>query len=132
MSNLQKHLDDCHFDKYFKKLSKKLKGKSIIIYGAGALFQHIKKNYDLSNFNIIGISDNKYLNEQEGQEDLGYKIIPKEKLENYDADVVLLGVQNYVNILCDFASGIYKNKKTKIYPLVRIPLLTCLKEIWCK
>ena len=130
MNTLEEHLKYCDFDKYFKKLVKKLKGKTIIIYGSGTLFQHIQKNYDLFELNIIGISDGKYLLEQEGQEDLGYKIIPKEKLEDYDVDVVLLGLQNYISVLCDFASEIYKGKKTKIYPLVKIPLWKCLKDIW--
>lgn len=132
MRTLEEHLKFCRFDKYYKKLIKKLKGKTVIIYGTGSMFQYILKNYDLSTLNIIGISDNKYLLEQEGQEDLGYKIIPKEKLADYDADYVILGLQNYINILCDYASTIYKNKKTKIIPLVRIPLWECLKEIWLK
>ena len=130
MKTLDEHLKFCKFDKYFKKLVKKFKGKTIIIYGTGSLFQKIQKEYDLSQLNIIGISDSKYLLEQEGQEDLGYKIIPKEKLEDYEVDVVLLGLQNYIGVLCSFASEIYKEKKTKIYPLVRIPLWKCLKDIW--
>lgn len=130
MNTLEEHLKYCKFDKYLKKLVKTLKGKRVIVYGTGTMFQHILKNYDLSELNIIGISDGKYLLDQEGQDDLGYKIIPKEKLSEYDVDVVLLGLQNYVGVLCDFASGIYKDKKTKIYPLVRIPLWKCLKGIW--
>ena len=80
MATLEEHLKQCKFDKYFKKLTKKLKGKKVIIYGTGSMFQYIQKNYDLSGLNIIGVSDGKYLLEQEGEEDLGYKIIPKEKL----------------------------------------------------
>lgn len=132
MATLEEHLKQCKFDKYYKKLIKKLKGKTVIIYGTGSMFQYVLKNYDLLQLNIVGVSDNKYLLEQEGQKDLGYKIIPKEKLADYDADYVILGIQNYIGILCDFASTIYKDKKTKIIPLVRIPLWDCLKEIWLK
>lgn len=130
MESLEEHLKICKFDKYFKNLVKKLKNKTIIVYGTGTLFQLIQKRYDLSQLNIIGVSDGKYLLEQEGEEDLGYKIIPKDKLEEYDTDIVLIGTQNYINILCGFACGIYKNKKTKILPLVRIPLWKSLKRIW--
>lgn len=130
MKTLDEHLKFCKFDRYFKKLVKKLKGKTIIVYGTGSLFQKIQKEYDLSQLNIIGVSDGKYLLDQEGQEDLGYKIIPKEKLEDYEADIILLGLQNYISVLCNFASGLCKDKKTKIYPLVRIPLWKCLKDIW--
>ena len=130
MNTLEEHLKFCDFDKYYKKLVKKLKGKSILIYGTGLMFQHIQKNYDLSQLNIIAVSDGKYLLEQEGQEDLSYKIVPKEKLKDFEVDVVLLGLQNYISVLCDFSSTVYKNKKTKILPLVRISLWKALKNIW--
>ena len=130
MNTLEEHLKFCNFEKYLKKLVKKLQGKTILVYGTGSMFQYIQKNYDLSGLNIVAVSDGKYLLEQEGQEDLGYKIIPKEKLEEYDVDVVLLGLQNYIGVLCNFSSEVYKNKNTKIYPLVRIPLWKCLKDIW--
>lgn len=130
MKTLDEHLKFCEFEKYLEKLIKKLKNKTVIIYGTGSLFQKILKEYDLTGLNIIGVCDGKYLLEQEGKEDLGYKIIPKEKLEEYDADYLLLGLQNYIDILCDFSSGIYKKKKTRVLPLVRIPLLKSLKEIW--
>ena len=130
MNTLEEHLKFCNFEKYLNKLIKKLQGKTILVYGTGSLFQYIQKNYDLSGLNIVAVSDGKYLLEQEGQEDLGYKIIPKEKLEEFDVDVVLLGLQNYIGVLCNFSSEVYKNKNTKIYPLVRIPLWKCLKDIW--
>lgn len=130
MSTLEEHLKNCKFDKYLRNLIKKLKGKTILVYGTGTMFQYIQEHYDLSELNIVAVSDGKYLLEQEGQEDLGYKIVPKEKLEDFDVDIVLLGLQNYVGILCNFASEIYKEKNTKILPLVRIPLWKLLKDIW--
>ena len=130
MKTIEEHLKSCNFDKYFKKLIKKLKGKTVIVYGTGTMFQYIQKNYDLSELNIIGVSDGKYLLEQEGQEDLGYKIIPKEKLTDYDVDVVLLGIQNYTGVLCGLASEFYKDKQTVIYPFARISIWKCLKGIW--
>ena len=130
MSTLEEHLKNCKFDKYLRNLIKKLKGKTILVYGTGTMFQYIQEHYDLSELNIVAVSDGKYLLEQEGQEDLGYKIVPKEKLEDFDVDIVLLGLQNYVGVLCNFASVIYKEKNTKILPLVRIPLWKLLKDIW--
>ena len=130
MNTLEEHLKFCNFDKYLKKLCKRLKGKRILVYGTGSLFQYIQKNYDLSKLNIVAVSDGKYLLEQEGQEDLGYTIVPKEKLESFEVDVVLLGLQNYIGVLCNFSSTIYKDKKTIILPLVRLPLWKILKDIW--
>ena len=50
-------LKNVGFDNYLKYLKSKLKNKRILIYGAGLLFQTIYSNYDLSNLNIVGISD---------------------------------------------------------------------------
>lgn len=130
MTTIEEHLKICKFDKYYKKLVKKLKGKTVIIYGTGSMFHQIKDNYDLSQLNIIGVSDRKYNNDQEGTEDFGYKIIPFEKLENYQTDYVLLATQCYTGLLLEFSSKLYKNSKTKVLPLVKIPLLKILKEIW--
>lgn len=129
---MEKYLKDCGFDKYFKKLVKKLNGKTIIVYGTGSMFQYILKNYDLSGLNIIGVCDNKYLDSDEGNIDLGYKIIPKSMLENYEPDYILLGVQNYINLLFEFAGKTFRDKKTKILPLVKLPLREILRKIWCE
>lgn len=130
MNTLEEHLKFCNFDKYFKKLVKKLKGKTIIVYGTGSLFQLIQEKYDLSQLNIIGVCDNKYVLNEEGRIDLGYKVIPLVKLEDYQCDVVLLGLLNYTGVLYDFVDRIYKNSKTEVLPLVRKPLLKALKDIW--
>lgn len=130
METLEEHLKSCKFDKYFKKLVKNLKGKTVIVYGTGTLFQLIQEKYDLSQLNIIGVSDNKYVLNEEGSFDLGYKIIPLPKLKDYPCDIVLLGLLNYTGVLYDFADMVYKGTKTKILPLVRKPLLVALKDIW--
>ncbi len=126
----KEYLENIKFDKYLIKLKSKFKNKKIIIYGAGALFQYINKHYDLSEFNIIGISDAKFLMEHEGQDFDGYKIIPKEKMKEYNPDIVLIATQKYISIVEDFALNIFKNSKTKVFPLARISFWKLLKEIW--
>ena len=130
METLEEHLKSCNFDKYLKKLVKKLKGKTVIVYGTGSLFQLVQKKYDLSQLNIIGVSDYKYVLNDEGRIDLGYKIIPKDKLKDYPCDVILLGLLEYMSVLYDFAEKEYKDSKTEILPLVRKPLLKALRDIW--
>lgn len=126
---LKKHLKDCNFEKYFKNLIKQLKGKKVVIYGTGMLFELINDNYDLSKINIIGISDIKYHPGQEGNLDFGYKIIPLNNLEKCEADVILLGVQNYDSIMEEFEENYFVNKPTKIVPLVKIPFFKRIKDI---
>lgn len=129
---MEEYLKNCGFDKYFKKLIKKLKNKTVIIYGTGSMFQYVLKNYNLSSLNIIGICDVKYNESEEGNIDLGYKIIPKSKLEYYEPDYIILGVQNYISLLFEFAGKTFKDKKTKVLPLVKLPLMDVLKKIWCE
>ena len=126
------YLNSVKFDKYFNSLCKKLKGKSVIIYGAGSLFQFIKENYDFSKINIIGISDKKFSLEQEGELCLGYKIIPNDKMATYNADYVLVATQNYIGIVEYFECEVFAGTKTKIKPLVKLPLITLIKEIWSR
>ena len=101
-----------------------------MIYGAGLFFKEIKDNYDLSKLNIIGISDRKYQLNQEGQEDLGYKIIPFAKIFNYKPDCILIATLNTYNIY----QNLNNNKKTKeakikILPMVEKPFFDLLKEV---
>ncbi len=124
------HLKKINFDKYIKKLIKKLKGKRIIIYGCGAFFCYIKDNYDLSDLNIIGISDMKFSDEQENEEYLGYKIIPKSKILTYSPDCVLVAALEYIRIVEDFQVNVFDKTKIKVYPLARIPLIQMIKKIW--
>ena len=128
--DLKEYLEHIKFEKYLDKLNKKLKNKTVIIYGSGSLFQYIKKNYDLSKLNIIGVSDMKFNSKQEGEDFLGYKIIPKDKMTSYKPDVVLVATLKYLGITEDFEINVFNKTKTKIYPLARIPLANLIKEIW--
>ena len=131
-ADLREHLEYIKFEKYLNKLNKKLKNKSVIIYGSGSLFQYIKEHYDLSKLNITGVSDMKFTPEMEGQEFLGYKIIPKDKMTQYNPDVVLVSTLKYVSIIEDFELNIFNKTKTRVYPLARIPFWDLVKEIWSK
>ena len=86
MNNLKQYLEKHNFPKQLKNLKKKLKDKTVIIYGTGKLFKTIVENYDLTGLNIIGVTDKKYIIEDQGKFDFGYKIIPHSNLYNQKAD----------------------------------------------
>ena len=130
ISKMKEYFVSVDFDKYFKELIKKTKDKSVIIYGSGILFQYVTENYDLSLLNIIGISDMKFLENQEGNDYLGYKIIPKTKIINYKPDIILVATLHYIEIIEDFELNYFKNTKTRVYPLVKKKLFDLIKEIW--
>ena len=116
------------FDKTFPKLVKSLKGKNIIIYGAGPLFQLIKKHYDISDLNIIGIADKKYETSTEEVSELGYKIFRLDEIANSGADYILVSVKFYISVIEDLHER-FKATNIKIKPLVQKSLWTILKEL---
>ncbi len=130
--NFEEYLLQVKFDKYLKKLNTKLKNKKIIIYATGSLFQFIYKNYDLSKLNIIGVSDKKFSETDEGKTFLEYKIIPLDKIKSYNPDVILIAMQEYMSTLENFSLGLFCKTKIKIYPLVRISIFELIKQIWRK
>ena len=130
MDEQLEYLKKAGFDKQLKKLNKKLKNKTVVIYGAGILFKKVQKNYDLSNLNIIGISDRKYMTSPEGETDLGYRVISPDKITEYNPDYVLISTLKFLEILKDFRENTFKGTKTKVLPLIDKPFFTLLKEVF--
>lgn len=125
----KKYLKQINFEKNLNKLNKKLKNKKIIIYGTGLLFQHIQKNFNLSNLNIIGVSDIKFSNEQVGDKYLGYNVIPKALISEYKPDYVIVASENYIGLL-DSLSIEFKNDNIKFLPLAKKKTIDIIKTIW--
>lgn len=128
--DFETYLKNIKFEKYLKNLKKKIGNRPIIFYGSGSFFQYIKENYDLTSFNVIGISDMKFSIDDEGKDCLGYKIIPKDKIVEYSPDFVIICTIKYISILENFVINILNDTKIKAYPLARIPLFNLIKEIW--
>ena len=124
------HLENIKFEKNLDKLKKKLKNKTSIIYGTGSFFKYINENYDLSKLNIIGISDMKFNDNDEGKDFLGYKMVPKNKIISYKPDYVIVATLKYISIVEDFELNILNKTKIKVLPLAKIPLLQLIKDIW--
>lgn len=82
-----------------EKISKKLKNKKVIIYGTGKLFQFLKSENVFSDWDVVGVCDNKYLPEDENLECEGYRIINHDNLNNYKADYIFISVQKYRPVL---------------------------------
>ena len=119
------------FEKQLSKLNKKLKNKTILVYGAGIFFKKIKDNYDLSSLNLIGISDKKFQLNQEGQEEFGLKIVPYDKIWELNPDVILIATLNTFNIYKSLKKELKeKVLKCKLMPLVDKPFFDLLAEVF--
>ncbi len=91
--------------KYIDILSKKLKNKKVLLYGAGLLSHVLLENYDLSKLNIVGICDKKFEKKSEEGTFLGYKKVSPDKLENVDFDIILFTLKEFKKIKQILKSG---------------------------
>lgn len=126
MEDIELYLKKYNFEKQLKALKKELKGKKIIVYGTGALFQTVLKNYDLSGLDIIGVSDRKYQVEDDGKYELNYRVIRREDIVKYNPDCILIAIKMFLPILNNFSKEFID---TELLPLVDKPFWTLLKEI---
>ncbi len=94
-----KYLEKIGEKEFLKKLSKKLKNKKILLYGAGMVLDILIENYDLSEFNIIGVSDKKFETiEKDLIEYKGLKVIKPKDIKNTDFDTILFSLKLYKRI----------------------------------
>lgn len=124
------YLETVNFSKQLGKLNKKLKNKSIVIYGTGIFFEVLKNNYDLSPLNIIAVSDRKFTNHEQDEEFLGYKVCAPEEIASLNPDCVLVATINIVKIMESLENTVLKGTKIKLMPLVRKPFKDIWNEIW--
>lgn len=116
MQELKTYLKYNKFSKHLSKIEQQLKGKNIIVYGAGKLFQTIVDNYDLSNLNIIGICDAKYTSVDNGELYLGYPKMTRSCLDLYKYDYILIATKNYIQCKHDLPRKINRNKVIPFIP----------------
>jgi len=85
----EEYFETVNEQKYIETLSKKLKDKKILLYGAGLMAKVLLENYDFSGLDIVGICDKRF--ENAGSEDSFYNIktFNPNELENIDFDVIL-------------------------------------------
>ena len=123
-----KYLKRFNFDKNLPKLIKKLKGKSIIIYGAGAFFELIKSNYNLDELNIIGISDKRF-EENKNQKILwGYKVYSPSEISSVNPDYVIVSTKQNIKIIEYLYNEFFQSTNIKIIPLVNKNLWKIIKD----
>lgn len=91
------YLDTIGEERYIEILSNILKGKKILLYGAGIVSQVLIDKYNLSGLNIVGISDKRFENFKEDKFK-GYKTIPPSELKKYEFDYILFTMKLYKNI----------------------------------
>lgn len=123
------YLKKYNFEKQLKKLNKKLKGKKVVLYGAGAFFEALNANYDLSGLNVVALGDKRFEDVRES-EFLGYKTCVPDDIQDINPDVVLVSTLEFVNLMDFLACELLVDTKIKVKPLVKLPFFKLIKEIW--
>ena len=113
------YLSKFNFDKQLPELVKKLKGKKIILYGAGAFLETINEFYDLSKLDIIGVSDKKFEKDKSEDTFIGYKAIPPEEITKYNPDYVVMTTKYYVKLINILEKGVLYKSGIKIIPFAK-------------
>lgn len=115
-----KFLKENNFQKKLDNLAKKYKNKKVIIYGTGFCFDVVNENFNLSEINIIGISDIKF--DDENNSDIknykNYTIIKPSKIVENNPDVIFIFTQEYFRVEDYFAKTLFKEGKSFNYESV--------------
>ena len=113
-----KYLKNINFDKKLSKLIKSLKGKSVIIYGAGAFFELIKDTYNIDELNIIGISDIRFEENKEQEFLWGYKVYAPSEIVSAKPDYIIVATKYNIRIIAYLYNKFLQNTKIKIIPII--------------
>lgn len=124
------YLEKIDFKKRLEYLAKKLKNKSIVIYGAGSFFQVINENYDLSCLNIIALADKKFSIHEEDETYMGYRVCSPHEIKTLNPDYVLVGTLMVVNTIEEIEDTILRGTKIKVKPLIKKPFKDLWAEVW--
>lgn len=125
-----KYLQKYNFEKTLPKLIKKLKNKTVVLYGAGAFLEAIKKHYNLCNINVVAVADKRFVGHSSDEKFLDYKAIAPEEIMEQNPDYIIVSTKKYINIIEEIYCKYTKNTKIKIKPLLKKPILTLVEEIW--
>lgn len=129
-NDLVKYLKRKNFKQRLKNLEKRFKGKKIVIYGTGILFNTIREEYDLSNLNIIAVSDRKFETENQGSY-AGFKSVAPKEIKELKPDCVLVSTLNVVNVLEYLRYQLLAKEDIRITSIVKKSFWEVIKEIWC-
>lgn len=117
--DLNKYLKANNAQKQIDRLVKKYKNKKVVFYGAGEYFQLIDKNYDLSGFNVVGISDLKFAADINNNPTKYFAVAP-EDLKEFDFDVIIITLVDDLDILYHLDNKLLKHTKNEDKHIVPI------------
>lgn len=109
-----------NFTKTLPRLINKLKNKKVVLYGAGVFFELIDKYFDLSELNVIGLSDYKlrYANDTKISY-MNYPICHPNDIVKIKPDYVVITLKRYYPMQDAMNSSNIRKKGIKIISVVK-------------
>lgn len=129
-TNFKEYLGKKKTQKVIDKFAKDFENKKIILYGTDLFTGDLFRNYDLSRLNIIGVSDNSFKDNCEG-EYYGYKkLSPPDLLEN-DFDLLLITAYDDLEIKDFLKNDLFQGEeiKFKIKTLIKMNIFEYVKAV---
>lgn len=127
-ANVEEYLLNKKFQKRIDKLAAKYKNKKIMIYGASMTFDVIRKNFDISKLNIIGVADIRF---NDGEEYEGFKTFNSYSFLEEKPDVVLIAMLESEVAEYFFEDALVpKYGDFKYEPLIKLSFFESLKELF--
>ena len=118
------------FDRHLEKLKRKLRGKSIALYGAGIMCDYIMDNYDVSGLDVKIVADKKFKVNNPGTY-RGFSTIGVQNLKRANVDVILITSQFPYIMLKYLKKEVFKEKKLpKVYFILNKPIDLYIEEIF--
>lgn len=123
------HLKHWHFDESLKRLTRRMGGKRVAIYGVGGLFETIMIYHDLSPLNVVCISDKRFNNEQDVRYMYGYEVCSPSKILERGIECVLVSTMSLYPVMMELDKELC-GAGVDVMPLVTRGFWDVLKEIW--
>lgn len=129
-TNFKEYLNKKKAQTAIDKIANGYEGKKIVLYGADLFTGDLFRNYDLSKLNIIGIADESFRKDCQGDYYSYKKFAPEDLLEN-DFDLLLITAYDDTEIKKYLKNDLFQGEERKIQikTLIRLNLLEYVKEV---
>lgn len=129
-TNFKDYLKKKKAQNVIDKFAKTYENNKIVLFGADLFTGDLFRNYDLSALNIIGIADESFKNNQNGDY-YGYKKISPYDLPETEFDILLITAYDDLDIKDFVKNNVFKDKeiKFKIKTLVKMNFFEYVKAV---
>lgn len=130
-TNFKEYLKKKDAQTVINKYATQYKDKKIVLYGAGLFAGDLFRNYDLSQLNIIGVADQLFKDNTDG-DFYGHKKLAPEDLLETEFDLLLITTYDDTEIKAFLKKDLFLGEETnfKIRQLIKLTLFEYIKALF--